>query len=126
MARLAARALLFDLDGVLVSSAASVERAWALWAGEHDVNLEAVLAVMQGRRSEDTVAEFLPAGRVAAAVARLERLEIDDAESVREIPGAAALLGALPPSAWAVVTSASRARSPRRACAPRGCRGRGH
>jgi mannitol-1-/sugar-/sorbitol-6-phosphatase len=106
MAELAARGLLFDMDGVLVSSARSAERAWAVWAAEYDVDFEAVLAVMHGRRSEDTAAQFLPAERVAEAVARIDRIELDDAAGVPEIPGANALLRSLPRSAWAVVTSA--------------------
>ncbi len=104
---LAARGLLFDMDGVLVSSARSAERAWAVWAAEYGVDPQALLAVMHGRRSEDTIAEFLPAERAAAALARIEQLEIDDAAGVPEIPGASALLRSLPRSVWAGVTSAS-------------------
>jgi sugar-phosphatase len=62
---------------------------------------------MHGRRSEDTIAEFLPAERIPGALARIERLETDDAAGVPEIPGAGALLRSLPRGAWAVVTSAS-------------------
>jgi|tagenome__1003787_1003787.scaffolds.fasta_scaffold20933353_2 mannitol-1-/sugar-/sorbitol-6-phosphatase len=103
---LAARGLLFDMDGVLVSSAASAERAWAVWAAEYGVDFEAVLAVMHGRRSQDTAARFLPAERVAEAVARIDKIELDDAAGVPEVPGAGALLRSLPRSVWAVVTSA--------------------
>jgi mannitol-1-/sugar-/sorbitol-6-phosphatase len=104
---LVARGLLFDMDGVLVASAASAERAWAVWAGEYGVDASALLAVMHGRRSEDTIAEFLPADRIPAALARIEEIEIGDSAGVPEIPGAGALLRSLPPAAWAVVTSAS-------------------
>jgi mannitol-1-/sugar-/sorbitol-6-phosphatase len=104
---LAARGLLFDMDGVLVSSAQAAERAWAVWAAEYGVDAGALLAVMHGRRSEDTIAEFLPAERIPAALARIEEIEIGDSAGVPEIPGASALLRSLPRSAWAVVTSAS-------------------
>jgi mannitol-1-/sugar-/sorbitol-6-phosphatase len=104
---LAARGLLFDMDGVLVSSARSAERAWAVWAAEYGVDAHALLKVMHGRRSEDTIAEFLPADRIPAALARIEQIEIGDAGGVPEIPGAGALLRSLPRSVWAVVTSAS-------------------
>src|SRR5262249_23752338 len=78
MAELRARGLLFDMDGVLVSSAPSAERAWAVWAGEYGVDAQALLAVMHGRRSEDTIARFLPAEQIPAALARIEQIEIDD------------------------------------------------
>lgn len=104
---LLARGLLFDMDGVLVASAQSAERAWAVWAAEYGVDASALLAVMHGRRSEDTIAEFLPAGQIPAALGRIERIELDDSAGVPEIPGAGALLRSLPRSVWAVVTSAS-------------------
>jgi mannitol-1-/sugar-/sorbitol-6-phosphatase len=104
---LVARGLLFDMDGVLVASAPSAERAWAVWAGEYGVDASALLAVMHGRRSEDTIAEFLPAERIPAALARIEQIELDDSAGVPEIAGAGALLRSLPRDVWAVVTSAS-------------------
>src|SRR5689334_16026311 len=104
---LAAQGLLFDMDGVLVASAASAERAWAVWAGEYGVNARALLAVMHGRRSEDTIAEFLPAERIPAALRRIEEIEIGDSAGVPESAGAGALLRSLPPAVWAAVTSAS-------------------
>jgi mannitol-1-/sugar-/sorbitol-6-phosphatase len=102
-----ARGLLFDMDGVLVASAQSAERAWAVWAAEYEVDASALLAVMHGRRSEDTIAEFLPAEQIPAALARIERIELDDAAGVPEIAGAGTLLRSLPRDVWAVVTSAS-------------------
>lgn len=105
--RIPAYGLLFDMDGVLVSSTRSAVRAWSRWAGEHGVDAESVLAVIHGRRSSDTVAQFLDPHRSGAAVARIEELELADAPTVHECPGAARLLRALPPSHWAVVTSAS-------------------
>lgn len=102
-----ARGLLFDIDGVLVSSARSAERAWSRWAAEFDVDADAVLAVIHGRRSVDTVAQFLDRRRTGAAVARIDELELADAVTVHECPGAGRLLRGLQPSLWAVVTSAS-------------------
>jgi mannitol-1-/sugar-/sorbitol-6-phosphatase len=102
-----ARGLLFDMDGVLVASAQSAERAWAVWAGEYGVDASALLAVMHGRRSEDTIADFLPAAQIPEALARIEKIELDDSAGVPEIPGAGTLLRSLPRDVWAVVTSAS-------------------
>ncbi|HVM58694.1 MAG TPA: HAD-IA family hydrolase [Gaiellaceae bacterium] len=100
-----AAALLFDCDGVLVDSRVSVERAWRRWAGERGLDEEAVVAIAHGRRTEDTLRELGCADDVAAEVDRIESAEIADASAVSAYPQAAALLPALPPDAWAVVTS---------------------
>jgi sugar-phosphatase len=102
-------AVLFDCDGVLVDSAASVERAWRRWAGERGHDADAIVAVAHGRRTEDTMRELGYEGELDAEVELLESYEIADAASVSAFPQAAALLPELPPGAWAVVTSGTRA-----------------
>ncbi|MCP2256551.1 sugar-phosphatase [Streptoalloteichus tenebrarius] len=101
-------ALLFDADGTLVDSRAAVERCWGAWAELYGLDVAAVLAVCQGRRSEETIARFLPADEVEPAVARLDALELADLADVEPCPGVPELLAALDgpgrPS-WAVVTS---------------------
>jgi len=104
-----AAAVLFDCDGVLVDSAASVERAWRRWAAERGLDADAIVAVAHGRRTEDTMRELGLAGDLAAEVQRLEGYEIADAPSVSAYPAAAALLPELAPGSWAVVTSGTRA-----------------
>lgn len=102
------RALLFDLDGVLVDSTAHVERHWSTWARRHGLNPELVLGIVHGRRAIDTVkaaANWLDA---EAEVAALVEAEVRDTAGVVAMPGAAALLASLPPDRWALVTSASR------------------
>jgi len=102
-------AVLFDCDGVLVDSRAAGEAAWARWASGRGLDPATVVATIHGRRAQETAAAFLPAGDVAAAVAEIEALELATASGTRPIAGAAALLAALPPARWAVVTSASAA-----------------
>jgi mannitol-1-/sugar-/sorbitol-6-phosphatase len=102
-------AVLFDCDGVLVDSAASVERAWRRWAAERGLDGDAIVAVAHGRRTEDTIRELGLPGDVAAEVDLLEAYEVADAASVHAFPEAAALLAELPPGSWAVVTSGTRA-----------------
>ena len=104
-----ARAILFDCDGVLVDSGASVERAWRRWAAERGIDGDAIVAVAHGRRTEDTMRELGLSGDLDAEVDRLEGYEIADAASVYAFPEAAALLAELPPGSWAVVTSGTRA-----------------
>ena len=105
--RFACDAILFDLDGVLVDSTTLIERNWRAWAVKHSIDAEDVLRVAHGRRAVETirlVAPHLPAEREAQEVARTES---EDASGVLGLPGAAEMLGALPPSSWAVVTSAT-------------------
>lgn len=115
---LAASVLLFDMDGTLVDSTASVERAWTRFAGRHGLEASAILAVAHGRPTIEVVAEFAPHGvDVVAETDRIEAEEIDRTDGISEIPGAAALLGSLDPARWAVVTSATRALTLRRLAA---------
>ena len=102
-------AVLFDCDGVLVDSAASVERAWRRWAAERGLDVDAVVAIAHGRRTEDTLRRLGFSDDLAAEVERVEGAEIADAASVSAFREAAALLPALPPQTWAVVTSGTRA-----------------
>lgn len=107
---IAARGLLFDMDGTLVDSIAAVERTWRGWAALHGLDPAPILAVAHGRRGIDTVRMFAPAGvDVEAEAARLAAVEQEQTEGIRAVPGAALLLRSLPPGSWAVVTSADRA-----------------
>jgi mannitol-1-/sugar-/sorbitol-6-phosphatase len=115
---LTAAVLLFDMDGTLVDSTASVERAWSRFAARHGLDAAAILAVAHGRPTIEVVAEFAPAGLDAQAETdRIEAEEIDRTDGISEVPGAAALLGSLDPARWAVVTSATRALTLRRLAA---------
>ncbi len=101
-------AVLFDSDGVLVDSDASVERSWRRWAREYGVDRPDLLAMVHGRRSQDTVATLLPENTVAAGLEAVDRYEVEDAAIVTAIPGAVALMASVPGERKAVVTSARR------------------
>ncbi|MFE7899034.1 HAD family hydrolase [Streptomyces sp. NPDC057424] len=106
-----AQALLFDNDGTLVSSLASVDRCWTRWAAEHGITAEEFARVeLHGRPAAEIAADLLPAEIVPQAVARIEDLEVDDVPNggVHLLPGTRAFLDALPADRWAVVTSATR------------------
>src|SRR5260370_36287066 len=99
------KAILFDMDGVLVDSTVSVEHAWRLWAQHHGLNVTEILAIAHGRRSIETmrlVAPDVATDREAEALNLLPAQDISRDVAVR---GAAALLAALPPEQWAIVTS---------------------
>lgn len=106
--RISVDAVLFDIDGTLVDSTPVVERTWRLWAESYGVDPEAILEVSHGRRSEDTIALFLPAEEVEAAADALEELELGDVAGVTALPATVDLLGALPSERWAAVTSGTR------------------
>ncbi len=105
---LACVGVLFDCDGVLVDSDATVDATWRRWARDYGVDPEQLLATVHGRRSEDTVGAWVPAEQAAAALERIDRYEVEDAATVRALPGAQALLAAMPAGSWAIVTSGKR------------------
>jgi sugar-phosphatase len=107
-------AILFDLDGVLVDSTASVARFWASWAAEHDVSPEEAVRVAHGRRTLETIRLLAPHLDAEAETVRLERREADDTDGVGRVHGALELLSTLPPQRWAVVTSGTRYLATRR------------
>jgi mannitol-1-/sugar-/sorbitol-6-phosphatase len=109
MAVLRGKRILFDIDGTLVDSTATVERSWGTWASEYGVDYQEVVKVCHGRRTEDTVAEFVaPQQRVAATARLLALQESADLDGVLALPGAHRLLDALPRGHWAAVTSGPR------------------
>jgi mannitol-1-/sugar-/sorbitol-6-phosphatase len=108
MLPISCRALLFDLDGVLVDSTPAVTRVWTSWALKHGFDPEEVVRMAHGRTSLSTIVELLPNGNHPAEDRDLERREIEDVDGVIPLPGALELLHTLPPHRWAVVTSGTR------------------
>jgi sugar-phosphatase len=103
-----AAAVLFDCDGVLVDSDASVASAWTRWAAVYGLGPEMVGDVVHGRRAADTVALLIDDDRRAAALADINSFEVEDAATVTSIPGAVQLTDEMPDGTWAVVTSGNR------------------
>ena len=102
-------ALLFDMDGTLVDSTASVLRGWQTVAAEFPIPPDLFAVVPRhGRPAGEILADLLPAELIPAAAERLDELERTDTGDVVLLPGAARLLAAAPAGRWAVVTSAGR------------------
>jgi len=106
---IAADAIVFDCDGVLVDSLVGVDRSWTRWALEYGLDPAEVLAHIHGKPSRESVARFIAEPHRAEAVERIDRFELEDAAAVTALPGSAALLASLPAGRWAIVTSAGRA-----------------
>ena len=104
-AALAFDAVLFDMDGTLVDSTASVVRCWVRLAEENGITVETLQAAAgHGRPARDIVADlFPPAGR-ASALARITHLEVHDVDGVVALPGASEALRATA-ARGAIVTS---------------------
>lgn len=102
-------AVLFDMDGTLISSTASVVRSWTRLAHEYAIPADR-FGDFHGIPS-DALVELLLADRPVAerraAAARIIELEIADGEGVATLPGAADAVAALAAvGRCAVVTSA--------------------
>jgi sugar-phosphatase len=99
-------AVLFDLDGTLVDSTASVERVWLAWADGRGIDRQR-LAGHHGIPTGQILAGLLPADEVHAESVRMEAMEIADASGITLLPGAGEALSAVPRHRAAIVTSCS-------------------
>lgn len=99
-------AVLFDLDGTLVDSTASVVRSWRRFAEHFGVPMEALHA-NHGQPARTLVGLLLPADRHAEALAHVTDLEVTDAAGLLPVRGAQAFFAAVPPGRRAIVTSGS-------------------
>jgi sugar-phosphatase len=102
------RAVLFDLDGVLVESREATERVWVDWALKNGIDVDELRAAMHGVRSVEVVRALRPDSDYVAEAAEIERVQAEDTTGLRAIPGAAEALLALREDRIAVVTSATR------------------
>jgi len=111
MTQISCSALLIDMDGVLVDSTAAIARVWARWAARFHLDAELVISLAHGRTSLATIQDLFPNESPEFHQREFQwtiRAEIEDIADVVALPGARALLAAIPPKRRAVVTSASR------------------
>ncbi len=101
------KALLFDMDGILISSVASVERSWTKWARMRGLDPESAIRAAHGCRAIETVALLRPDLDSAAELKLIEEIELADGKGLAVLPGALNLLASLPSNRWTVVTSAT-------------------
>jgi sugar-phosphatase len=106
--RVTAEGILFDMDGVLVSSIGAAERNWRLWAKRYGVPDADEYVVPHGRRAIDIVRMLRPDIDPKEGLRVIEDMEVADVADLRVLPGVKALLASLPQERWAIVTSAQR------------------
>jgi mannitol-1-/sugar-/sorbitol-6-phosphatase len=101
------RGILFDMDGVLVSSLGSVERSWTKWAEKNGVDPAAAIRTAHGRRAIESVRLLRPDLNDEEELRYIENLEVEDNEGLEILKGVKPILEALPEKYWTVVTSAT-------------------
>lgn len=111
MTTISCKALLVDMDGVLVDSTPAVARVWTRWALKHNLDPDEVVRTAHGRTSLTSIRELLPHADPDVHLQEnrwMERSEIEEIADVTALPGAQQLLATVPPSLLAVVTSSTR------------------
>ncbi len=101
------RGLLFDMDGVLISSIASVERSWAEWARARNLDVSEVMARSHGQRALEIIQSLVPPEEVEKEFKRIEDIEIADIEGLEVLEGVKPILASIPQIYWTIVTSAT-------------------
>lgn len=107
---IACKAVLFDLDGVLIDSNDLYEAHWRSWAVERGVPFQDILRVHHGRPIPETIRQVAPHldAMHEAQVYKDGLIHCTYWHMVRPYTGAASLLRSLPPRMWAIVTSAPK------------------
>ncbi|MFA5891086.1 MAG: HAD-IA family hydrolase [Actinomycetota bacterium] len=99
------RAVLLDVDGVLLNSAEAFRTVWQTWATRHALDFDPVWAATHGRRPIDTIEEVAGHLNSGEEYAQLQMLVDDPGLRFPPMEGAEELLAALPRDRWALVTS---------------------
>ena len=105
--RVETKGILFDMDGVLISSIGSVVRCWRQWAEHYDVPNAEIYEVPHGMRAIEIVKELRPDIDPQEGLRVIEDMEMEDVSGLTVLPGVRTLLASLPLDRWAIVTSAT-------------------
>ncbi|MFC6356370.1 HAD-IA family hydrolase [Luethyella okanaganae] len=99
-------AVLFDLDGTLVDSTASVIRSWWRFAERYDLPMQ-TLHENHGQPARTLISRLLPADLHDEGLVHITELEVMDAVGLRPVRGARAFFDTVPSARRAIVTSGS-------------------
>ena len=103
-----AKAFLFDLDGVLISSIASATRCWRRWAQMYNVPGADTFVLPHGVPARNIVQMLRPDIDADEGLRIIEDMEIADTGDIQVLPGVMDLLEKLPLERWAIVTSCTK------------------
>lgn len=102
------RGLLFDMDGVLISSIGSVRRCWRQWCRHYGVPNADTFEIPHGTRAIEIIRQTKPDIDPEEGLRLIEDLEIADTADLKVLDGVPELLAPLPADRWTIVTSATR------------------
>jgi len=101
------KGILFDMDGVLISSIGSVVRCWQRWAKLYDIPNADTYEVPHGMRAIEIVRSLRPDIDAEEGLRVIEDMEMEDTADLKVLPGVKELMESLPLDRWAIVTSAT-------------------
>jgi sugar-phosphatase len=107
MVTVTTKGILFDMDGVLISSIGSVNRCWRRWAAMYGIPDAENYEIPHGMRAIEVIKSLRPDIDPLEGLRVIEDMEIEDTEDMKVLPGVRALLASLPPDRWRIVTSAT-------------------
>ena len=105
--RVETKGILFDMDGVLISSIGSVVRCWQRWAKLYDIPNADTYEVPHGMRAIEIVRSLRPDIDAEEGLRVIEDMEMEDTADLKVLPGVKELMESLPLDRWAIVTSAT-------------------
>lgn len=100
-------AVLFDMDGTLISSIHVTERCWGVWMQECGYQPEHYHQ-FHGTPARAIIEQLVPQEDREAAFQRILALEMGSTDGIITMAGAAEAVAAIPPSRRAIVTSSTR------------------
>ncbi|SCL50992.1 HAD-IA family hydrolase [Micromonospora chersina] len=99
------KAVLFDVDGVLVDSYPAYRRIWSRWADHRNLDPDLVWSHTHGRRPVDTIQAVAPQLDAAAEYSLIREFMANEGDVFPVYADAAAVLRLLQDRRWGVVTS---------------------
>ena len=79
------KGILFDMDGILISSITSVDRSWTKWALLRGVDPALTRKTAHGRRAIETIAKLRPDLDSEKELKVIEDIEVADNDEVSSI-----------------------------------------
>ncbi len=107
MVTIEVRGILFDMDGILVSSLGSVERSWTTYGEMRGVDGASAIKAAHGKRAIETIRLLRPDLDEAKELQLIEDIECADVADIEVLKGVKDLLARLPVGHWTIVTSAT-------------------